>query len=62
MSHFDKVRATCSLATFNLEAIFIVRTVSPAEINLVSEITVVPRAVGAVGAGGGCVVSVEIFE
>ena len=34
LSYFDKVRATCSLATFDLEAIFIVRTVSPAEINL----------------------------
>ena len=53
LSNFDEVRAASSLTTFNLETIFITGTVSPTEIDLGSEITVVPKADGAEGAGGG---------
>ena len=34
MSYFDKVRATSSLTTLDLETIFITRTVSPTQIDL----------------------------
>ena len=62
LTYFDKVRAGGSLTPFHLETIFVAGTLSPAEIDLSAEITVVPRAVGAVGGGGGCVLLVAIFE
>ena len=62
LTYFDEVRAGGSLTPFHLETIFSAGTVSPAEINLRVGDGIVPRAVGAVGGGGGCVVAVEILE